>query len=169
MPNSMKKKRDKLRNRARIFRGVNSILKQDENSSFNVIELKKKMFGNESVTNNEEKSKSSSLSSKLRTWAIEYHVRRRALSALLKILISFGMTSLPRDSRTLLKTPRIVEIENRAGGSYWHNGLSNCLRKIFAKLACNMKIKLNFNMDGLPLFKSSPLEFWPILANVHGN
>lgn len=31
-----------------------------------------------------------------------------------------------------------------------------------------MSIKLNFNADGLPIFKSSQRCFWPILGNIHG-
>lgn len=30
-----------------------------------------------------------------------------------------------------------------------------------------MEIDLTFNIDGLPLHKSSKFEFWPILFNIH--
>lgn len=98
----------------------------------------------------------------------EYHVQRRALSELLKILIGFGLHFLPKDSRTLLVTLRSVNIENRSEGQYWHNGLGNGLKSFFSRLSANMSIDININIDGLPLFKSSPVEFWPILSNIRG-
>lgn len=153
--------------RLKMFRAVQSIMKQDESELLNVIGLRKKIIRTEQHINTEETTKSPSLSKALRSWAIEYRVKQRAVSALLKILISFGLTSLPSDSRALLKTPRFVEVEARAGGQYWHNGLLKCLKSIFSKLSSNISIQLNFNIDGLPLFKSSPIRFWPILSNIH--
>lgn len=169
MPKISKCNEQKSRNKLRLktFRQVKSIMKQDEENLFNVIDLRKKILGAK-PNMSENETESPSLPKKLRSWAIEYHIKQRALSALLKILFSFGMTMLPRDSRALLKTPRFVEIEKRANGDYWYNGLSKCLKTIFAKLGTNLHIELNFNIDGLPLFKSSPITFWPILANVHG-
>lgn len=157
-------------NRVKLFRGVQSIMKQDEASHVNPIELKKKLLRTESISNDEDNNQyqSPNLSNELRSWAIQFNVRQTAVSALLKILLSFGITSLPKDSRALLKTPRTVQIENVSQGHYWHNGLLNCLQKIFVGLASNLTIELNINIDGLPLFKSSPTEFWPILANIHG-
>lgn len=63
------------------------------------------------------------------------------------------------DSRKLLETPRNVIIVNRAGGKYWHHGIKNCLNESFSKLTSNFKVEINLNIDGLPLFKSSPLVF----------
>ncbi|CAG9793058.1 unnamed protein product [Diatraea saccharalis] len=56
-------------------------------------------------------------------------------------------------------------IEN---GEYWHNGLTKCLRKTLENwVDVPNKVKLNFNFDGLPIFKSSNKEFWPILCNIY--
>lgn len=49
---------------------------------------------------------------------------------------------------------------------YWHNGLKFCLEKIFSEISYSISISLNLNMDGLPIFKSSKSEFWPILCNI---
>lgn len=161
--------REQTRNRNRLYRGVNAIMKENITNLSNTFDLRKKLISrNDSKVSNDENSKPSTLSSNLRSWALDYNVNRRAVSALLKILVTFGFHSLPKDSRTLLKTPKTVEIKTCAGGQYWHNGLSNCLTKIFAKLKSNIKIRLNINMDGLPLYKSSSISFWPILANIHG-
>lgn len=164
MPKISKNDRSKSRNRLKIFRHVRAIMQEDEAALINVVVLRKRMF--ENACNEEEPPPT--ISKVLRSWAIQSYIKQRALSALLKILVCFGLKTLPRDSRTLLKTPRFVEIEKRAHGDFWYNGMSNCLENIFAKLTTDMKIELNFNVDGIPLFKSSPITFWPILANIHG-
>lgn len=159
------KKSEQTRKRVRVFRGVQSILKAERNNeTVSAIPLNNlKHVLNEGIRSEKEKCVH-----KLRSWAIEYNVQRRAISALLKILISVGITNLPKDSRTLLKTPRFIQIEDQAGGKYWHNGLRKNLELIFGKLKSNLSIKLKFNIDGLPLFKSSAISFYPILVNIHG-
>lgn len=163
MPKILKKnnKAIQTRNRVRLHRGIERIMKADEASIVRFVR---------NVTPKSQRSDAikKPLNESLRIWATEHYIKRRALTALLKILVSVGFTSLPKDSRTLLNTPRIVEIENRAGGKYWHNGIGNCLRQIFAKLNTDLRIEINISMDGLPLFKSSPVVFWPILFNIHG-
>lgn len=107
-----------------------------------------------------------SLADRLRTWALECHLKHDTLSKLLKILKICGFHSLPKDCRTLLRTPKSVLIESKAGGHLWYNGVEKSLRLVFSKLTQNLSIAINVGMDGLPLFKSSRIEFWPILANV---
>lgn len=179
--NKNKNKTELNRNRVRIFRGIQNILQQDRNIH-TVIENQNatNVNGTAAFTghisnpnlnhlpNFTHRDTQSSLSDQLRSWALEFHLTRRAVSKLLKILISCGMRFLPKDSRTLLSTPKSINIENRAGGQYWHNGIKSGLCSIFFELNTNLAINMNFNVDGLPLFKSSPIEFWPILANIRG-
>jgi hypothetical protein len=112
------------------------------------------------------------LSALLAEWAVEEKIAQSSLSKLLVILSLFH-GNLPRDPRTLLKTPRNYELRqliNKDGqiyGQYYHfgiqNGISTYLRYATVPEA---KIRLKFNVDGLPLFKSSSTEFWPILCNI---
>lgn len=56
------------------------------------------------------------------------------------------------------------------GGEYYHFGLANGLMSRLKSLTlpANLNtLKLQFNIDGLPLFRSSRLQFWPILAMVN--
>lgn len=55
----------------------------------------------------------------IRRWALKFNISKRAINDLLKTLISFGMTSLPRDSRSLLETPRSVELKSLTNGKIW--------------------------------------------------
>lgn len=105
----------------------------------------------------------------LQRWALEYNISKRAVTALLKILISFGMIWLPKDSRSLFETQRQLELKPLTNGKLWYNGVRRNLEMIFANLNINLRISLCINMDGLPLFNSSKYQFWPILARVFGN
>lgn len=74
---------------------------------------------------------------------------------------------MPKDYRKLLKTPKFVQITAAAGGQMWYNSIEKNLQSILSKLDKDLSIELNFNVDGLPIFKSSQRCFWPILSNIH--
>ena len=50
---------------------------------------------------------------------------------------------------------------------YWHHGFEKCIHYIFRDNYESKSISININLDGLPVFKSSKIEFWPILFNIH--
>lgn len=77
---------------------------------------------------------------------------------------------LPLDSRTLFKTPRSVVVEQKAEGTYYHFGLrKGILNRLNPDYLHHYeKIAVRINVDGLPLFKSSRTEFWPILGVLSG-
>lgn len=83
-------------------------------------------------------------------------------------MISIGISWLPSDTRSLLKTPRIIHLDDCAGGKLWYRGIGSNLKSIFKHSNENISISLNFNFDGTVLFNSSSWNFWPILANIHG-
>lgn len=105
---------------------------------------------------------------KLKFWAINHRISARAISSLLTILICVGFTSLPKDSRTFMRTPSKLPIKLLSNGKMWYHGLTKCIEKVFINLRSNISITLNFNFDGLPVFRSSNLQFWPILASIRG-
>lgn len=145
-----------------IFRRVNSIIRKEKS------EIVDNVFTDQIDKDPVQRPQSEILPESLREWAIEYGVTRRALSALLKILISAGLWYLPSDSRTLLKTPRTVSVIDIGGGKYWYDGIKKNIERLFVGIKENITIKLSFNVDGLPLFKSSKITFWPILAHIFG-
>ncbi|RVE41155.1 hypothetical protein evm_010229 [Chilo suppressalis] len=104
----------------------------------------------------------------IRKWAIEKNIAQAALKDLSKIINSRFPNTLPNDPRTLLRTPRSISIvEIQLDGEYWHNGLTDSLQICLEKWV-NVPdiINLNINFDGLPIYKSSKKEFWPILCNI---
>lgn len=159
-----RKKPESVRNRVQMYRERKKLL-NDQNQEVieHFLQINKENDSN-TTTNNE-----NYLKSELCVWANTHHISKRAINGLLSILNSNGLgNQIPKNYRTLQKTPIHVEINEIAGGKLWYNGLSNCLMKIFSTLPRDISISLNFNIDGLPLFNSSKISFWPILASVEG-
>lgn len=107
------------------------------------------------------------LRSSLRRWAIQHQISHMALKDLLAVINTDIDTMLPEDPRTLLETPQEVTLTYIGeDAQYWHHGLEKCLRSLFRNINEPKTISININMDGLPIFNSSSLEFWPILFNI---
>uniref|UniRef100_X2B2T0 Uncharacterized protein n=1 Tax=Capitella teleta TaxID=283909 RepID=X2B2T0_CAPTE len=102
------------------------------------------------------------------TWACANKLTRSAVQDLLVLLRGEGHDSLPKDCRTLLKTPRSIQVTVKCGGSYSYFGLESCLLLLLETNASwardNNSIDLIVNIDGIPLFKSNNSQFWPILC-----
>ena len=91
-----------------------------------------------------------------------------SLSALLDVLRT-KHPDLPKDPRTLLGT--VTTSDNRndirilSGGSYYHFGIAKgvqiCLEQI-PNLHTFESLSIQVNIDGVPVFKSSNGQFWPI-------
>lgn len=104
---------------------------------------------------------------KLAEWALTSFVTKNQLRGLLKVCNESLPFTLPIDPRTVMATPRIINLLTFEDGSqYWHHGLIDQLKSVLIK-NIPTKLSLNINLDGLPLHKSSTNEFWPILCNIH--
>lgn len=103
----------------------------------------------------------------LAIWATKNKITRASLNELLSLLRQHG-NSLPKDARTLLKTPRQVFCNTKCGGQYTYFGLETSITRVLQNNAHfvveNNVIELIVNVDGVPLFKSSNSQFWPILC-----
>lgn len=111
----------------------------------------------------------------IKNWAVNSRISQCHLNALLIILRKYkGFEMLPKDSRTLLQTPKVFINEIRLvnpNGKYFHFGLTNSLLKYFSNInIIPSTIDLVFGIDGLPIARSSNSQLWPILAYVkHDN
>lgn len=101
-------------------------------------------------------------------WAKTFGIYNNALNALLGVLRDFTQIEWPKDSRTLLGTPRTTCISNMGTGYYYHSGFATVIRQIIIE-----RLKLNhaftdvnvyFNVDGAPVGLSTEKVFWPILC-----
>jgi len=113
---------------------------------------------------------SSSFVSWLQEWVLRNRISHVALNELLK-RIKPKYPALPLDARSLLKIPRKVNVQNVRPGQYYHFGLSNCIKQLLLRYSVKhlQCVKVNINIDGLPLFKSSSSQVYPILCNLVEN
>ncbi|KAK9977083.1 hypothetical protein ABG768_018904 [Culter alburnus] len=124
----------------------------------------------ESDPESESETDPTSLEEDLATWATENKISHVALNSLLNILRQHSL-NLPKDSRTLLGTVRgNPQIQHKAGGQYYHFGVLNSITEVLhqnVKILSNIHtLELQVNIDGLPLYKSSSTQFWPILGTL---
>ncbi|XP_046388085.1 uncharacterized protein LOC124157429 [Ischnura elegans] len=97
------------------------------------------------------------------------NIPRHKVTSLLKILKKHScFKNFPVDVRTLRKTPRSLEVEKLGLGEFVYLGVAESLK--YELMCLNdvsfEDIKLQINVDGLPLTRSSGSQFWPILASV---
>jgi len=115
-------------------------------------------------TSSDESSDSDSpetFAEQLRRWAIKNNIANNVLNELLVILRNNNM-NVPKDSRTLKKTPKEVVARNMGDGFYIHYGLSDALTDFLMVNDYESEIiNMDVNVDGLPLCKSSSKNVWP--------
>lgn len=102
-------------------------------------------------------------------WKFKHCVTNSALNDLLIFLRSNGHPTLPKDSRSLLQTPQARNTVDMPPGKYVHIGLQTSLINVLTSFPKNNldTIILDFNVDGVPISKSSNSGFWLILARIN--
>lgn len=121
---------------------------------------------NNTNDDDDDESRSYCLKRDLRQWSATHAITHIALKDLFQIINNFQPGTLPKDPRTLLQSPRTIEIKKIGNGEYWHHGLKNNLTRYFQHLTENKIVTIDVNFDGLPTYKSSKVEFWPILIKI---
>ncbi|KAG1693759.1 hypothetical protein GQR58_006991 [Nymphon striatum] len=110
------------------------------------------------------------LAASLCEWVSQFNISLTAIQMLLSILRIYHPL-LPKDPRTLLKTKTSYDVANVGGGFYHHFGIET---SVMSEIQTNSQVEildiqsvcLQLNVDGLPLFKSSNTQFWPILGRI---
>ncbi|KAM7290320.1 hypothetical protein ISCGN_026965 [Ixodes scapularis] len=75
-----------------------------------------------------------------------------------------GIAGQPKDARTVLCTERKSRLEQC--DKFVHFGLEEGIRQSLQGCPIPKEIKLQGNIDGLPLFKSAQVSFWPLLCRI---
>lgn len=109
----------------------------------------------------------------LRQWGVDHRISQKATDSLLKILVPI-CPELPSSSRTLFQTPLQIETKSLNSGEIVYLGVQTQLENLLEHCALsfvddNNKIVMSFNVDGLPLFKSTNSQLWPILGLIKNN
>jgi hypothetical protein len=104
-------------------------------------------------------------------FVIKHKLSVLATNDMLKLFKSAGVHGLPKDRRALIRTPRgMMGIVDKCGGCYKYLGLETGLVDFLQNNAtfvpADNTISFNVNMDGVPLFKSTNGQFWPLLCQV---
>lgn len=104
----------------------------------------------------------------MQIWYLRNSISHKALNELLEVLRCYGHQDLPKDCRTILNTPTVIQTVQMGDGLYWHNGVRNSLLHILKRLSnVPSEVSLIVNADGIKLSKSSKYEMWPILYRIH--
>ena len=109
-------------------------------------------------------------------WSVAHKIPQAAVTELLKIIKrTHPEEDLPSDARSLLRTPRTIALSVESIGTemtdnFIYFGMESTLRDMINDPSLNGEIpdclNLAFNVDGIPLGKSTSLSFWPILCHV---
>lgn len=94
----------------------------------------------------------------LAVWATRNRCTHVCVTELLAILRQNGHSELPKDPRTLLKTPRNVTVAKKCGGEYVYIGIEKGIRLILKDFPqesySSQMVDLLVNTDGVPLYIS---------------
>jgi len=142
---------------------INSVNEYEESEEYNDMDIDDENL----MPSLSEIDKQIKIKEQLKIWATSFNINHSALRELFVIWNLAIPNLLPTDPRTFLNTPHQVNLVTMENGSYWHNGLISNLTICLQKYFHLESISLNINMDGLPIYKSSKCELWPILCNVH--
>lgn len=121
----------------------------------------------------------SNITNDLRKWALENNINHSQFHNLLLTLRHYH-PELPKDSRTLLCTKRNLSLKTMKSsrgseGKFKYFGIQHGLEIEFKKgyysfLKDNNKqlvIEIILNVDGIPIYKSSSTQFWPICGKIY--
>lgn len=140
------------------------------------VDLQPQIPGQIVVFSNNDPPSPPSFVSRLSSWAVKERISHSSLLKLLQILknnVSMSdLESLPSDPRTLLQTPSKLDgVVSMGPGSYYYFGIKHTIVHMCQNLNITLepgldKFYIATNIDGVPLFKSSNLSFWPILCLI---
>lgn len=103
----------------------------------------------------------------------EWAVRDVSFQKMDKLLAGLRVIfpSLPKSYKTILRTPRTINIKKVGQGLMWYKSIKVNLDEILTDdyLQNNSEIIIDINVDGVQLYKSADDQFWPILGCLSGD
>lgn len=108
------------------------------------------------------------LKNAIKKWAINTRQAGSHVNDLLKILREVGH-DVPKDSRTLKKTPRKLDITSTQHGRFLTIGFKATLTHFIKNHNFNgTTIEIDLGLDGVMLYANTTLDCWPILFRIVG-
>lgn len=143
-----------------------SVLEEETNHSTTSVVDVAELDNEDTIHMDIRTKRTDTIAEKIAAWSIEENIPFRSVNKLLAILKPV-IPDLPGDARSLKHTPRSAPTIPMKGGSYIHYGIKDSLTDLLEKFHFPQDIlELNFNVDGLPVSKSSGAQVWPILMNI---
>ncbi|KYN26870.1 hypothetical protein ALC57_03748 [Trachymyrmex cornetzi] len=129
------------------------------------------MYNNSVFIDDSEVEETEDEVAKIKKWALQNNISQIALQELMNILRNKLLPQLPVSVKSFVGTKYTFNIENFVDPEeehyqYVYFGLREGLSCINTALHIN-KVPLQINIDGIPLYKSSRKQLWPILCKVH--
>lgn len=117
-----------------------------------------------------------SVADELLQFFILFNISNRAMQYLLNMLCRLGLQNCPSSLYHLLKKQRekMQQLDVTRKDRFLYVGLKNNLKYLIEKSLIafeafsTVDLKLQINFDGLPLYRSSPINLWPILLKIDG-
>lgn len=107
------------------------------------------------------------LAGDLAQWATASNQTLSSVNGLLSVLRRHGHR-LPKDAWTLLQTPKDVQCQLKYNGQYAYYGLESGILSNFLTFYNEKKgdVELTFNVDDVPVFKSTKKHFLTHLSHM---
>lgn len=109
------------------------------------------------------------LKTMLQNWVFACHPQVSHVDLLLSGLNKFSFAkNIPKTYSTLMNTPKNIILRECSPGQYYHVGVKKSVTaaiKYYSPDHCDT-IVLDINIDGLPLYKTTPTQLWPILGQI---
>lgn len=106
-------------------------------------------------------------------WATKFNIPQGAVNAVIAVVNKFVPAEhrLPKDARTLLRTPRNIQTKIVDQGELWYYGVAKCIRNLADVAELDGVVQLSFNFDGLPIYGSAAKKFLAAVnaSNEAGN
>ena len=144
-----------------------------EDGGDNFHEFYEEQFDNAETQNFMEPELKPSLAEDLLLFFLMFNIPKRAMLHLLDILNHHHVEGVPRSLYFLKKCLKSTNYEtlDMSSGKFAYLGLINNVKHILENKLMNpipSILDLKINIDGLPLFRSSRINLWPILVQVTG-
>ncbi|KAI8119858.1 hypothetical protein CVS40_8792 [Lucilia cuprina] len=114
---------------------------------------------------NEQYLEKKTLKDKIGEWYFKNRPSRECFEELLQILFDENI-DIPLSANSFIKKREQLTIKNVIPGLYCHFGIKKQILRILSGIYNCNKISIDINIDGLPLFKSSRTQLWPILVKI---
>lgn len=135
-------------------------------SNSNTISERNNSLSNAAINGSAFAEKEAEFEVQLKHWSLRNNITHKALNELINILKPFYKCH-HNSARSLLHTPRKCKATKLDNGEMIYFGIENGIKKnVRYKLEKSDLIELQINVDGIPIYNKSNIEFWPILGCI---